>query len=228
MENEIPEPAPIIDFRRLYDHFDAPLMDEDCGRMCARRNPRGVPACCDICLAVPAAYHGEWGYLRESTDLWHIWRGDECSAEPADPTVLRDEIPEHMLLLACRGAARCQRAYRTLSCRQFPFFPYVASDYRFLGLACHWDFEKTCWTVSNLEAVSQEYRRQFVQTYDEIFALWQEDFESYAASSEALRAYSLARRRRFPLLHRNGGYYLVSPGSERMQRVPPEELPKYW
>ena len=126
------------------------------------------------------------------------------------------------------GPAQCQREFRLLSCRQFPFFPYVSSDYRFLGLACHWDFEKTCWAISNLGAVSPEYRRQFVRTYDGIFALWQEDFESYAISSEGMRAHYLARRRRFPLLHRNGGYYLVSPGSERMQRVTPEALPKYW
>ena len=222
------ERVPKIDFHRLYERFDVPLMDMDCGKMCAPHNPRGLPACCDLCLAVPAAYHGEWEYLCIHTDLWHVWRGDECAVEASDPASVLEETPGHMLLLACRGAVQCRREFRTLSCRQFPFFPYISSDYRFLGLACHWDFEQTCWVISNLGLVSAEYRRQFVQTYDEIFALWQEDFECYAVSSEEMRTHYLARRRRFPLLHRDGGYCLVSPGSERMQRVSSEKLPAYW
>lgn len=218
---------PALDLRQIYDRFDAPITDIDCGKMCAPHNPSGRPFCCDICHSVPAAFHQEWDYLRANTGLWHPWRGDECAAEPVDPAGLRDETPEHMLLLACRGPERCQRPFRALSCRQFPFFPYVTSDYTFLGLAYTWDFEPTCWVISHLDRVSDEYRRQFVQTYDELFAAWDEEFESYAALSEQMRGQFMERRRRIPLIHRDGGHYLVSPKSERLRRVAPGSLPKF-
>ncbi len=207
------------EIRRLYAGFEAPICELDCGRMCAPRNPNGKPFCCDICHAVPAVYESEWSYLRDATDLWHPWRGDECAAEKEpekERARLQAELPPGMILLACKGPAECQRAFRSLGCRQFPFYPYVSADYRFLGLAGSWEFEAPCWVLEHLEVVSEAYRSQFVQTYDRIFALFQEEFENYAWHSERARRYYAAWRRRFALLHRNGGLYMVSPGSGRM------------
>ncbi len=220
-------PPPSIDFRRLYDRFDLPLMELDCGSKCAPHNPRGIPFCCDICQAVPVAYRAEWAYLRESTGLWHEWRGDECPGEPADPSDLGSTLPDNMLLLACQGPARCQRAFRALSCRQFPFFPYITSDSRFLGLVYDWEYEATCWVISNLGAVTGAYRQAFIQAYDELFNLWPDELESYALLSEQIRAHFAGQRRRFPLLHRNGGCYLVSPASERLRRAKPGCLRRF-
>ena len=76
--SRLPDQPPALNVRCLYDRFNAPLMDMDCGARCAPHNPSGKPFCCDICHAVPAAYHPEWEYLSASTDLWHAWRGDEC------------------------------------------------------------------------------------------------------------------------------------------------------
>jgi hypothetical protein len=218
---------PRLDIRQLYDRFDAPVTRIDCGTKCAPHNPTGKPFCCDICQAVPAAYRPEWEYLWPSTDLWHIWRGDECAQDVTGAEALRAETPEHMLLLACQGPSRCQRPFRALSCRQFPFFPYISVDYRFIGLAYEWDFEPTCWVISNLGRVTDVYRAEFIRTYDELFAQWQAEFDSYVILSDQAREHFAIQRRRIPLLHRNGGYYLVSPNSERMQRVPPERLPRF-
>jgi hypothetical protein len=60
-----------------------------------------------------------------------------------------------------------------------------------------------------------------------MFALFQEEFEQYAYHSEILRREFAGRKRRFPLLHRDGGSYLVSPKSERMERVEAERLPRF-
>jgi hypothetical protein len=80
--------------------------------------------------------------LKENTELWHHWRGDEYeSTDAEDAAALKADTPKEMILLACLGPPRCQRGFRALSCRQFPFFPYVSSDYRFLGLAYEWEFE---------------------------------------------------------------------------------------
>lgn len=222
--------SPLADIRMLYDGFDAPVAPLDCGQKCAPHNPGGKPFCCDICHAVPAAYQQEWAYLQASTDLWHTWRGDECASAGSLETehaALLAETPEDMLLLACLGPASCQRPFRALSCRQFPFFPYVTSDYRFIGLAYDWEFEQTCWVVSNLGQVSDAYRQQFVATHDRLFAFSQTAFESYQLHSQRMREHFVALRRRIPLLHRNAGFYLLSPGSEGLQRVLSERLPRF-
>jgi hypothetical protein len=218
---------PPIDIRRLYDRFNASVVDKDCGTMCAPHNPNGQPFCCDICHAVPAAYRQEWDYLQNASAMWHLWRGDECPGDSTDPEDLRQQMSEHMLLLACKGAAHCRREFRALSCRQFPFFPYVSSDYRFLGMTYEWVFEKSCWVISNLSQVNAQYRKEFIETYDALFALWQEEFDSYAIHSEEMREAFSAQNRRIPLLHRNGKYYLLSPKSEKLQRIDPEHFPRH-
>ena len=219
--------TPSLNIHQLYERFNAPIAGVDCGALCAPHNSSGKPFCCDICQAVPAVYQQEWDYLKTNTDLWHIWRGDECTAEPCNPDDLLAETPEYMLLLACQGPAHCQRPYRSLSRRQFPFFPYITSHDRFLGLAYHWDFESTCWVINHLEQVSQTYIHEFIRTYDALFAQWEEDFDSYAITSEDMRQYFAEQKRRIPILHRNGGCYLLSPASERLQRVEPARLGRF-
>lgn len=208
-----------MDFQKLYNLLDVPMTPLDCGALCSQHHPHGIPFCCDICQAVPAAYFLEWDFLQQRTDLWHEYRGDECLAHPEDVESLLAETPEHMLLLACQGPDRCQRSVRSLSCRQFPFFPYINSRNQFIGLAYEWIFEPVCWVISYLGAVTTAYREAFVRVYDTLFAAWDHDLDSYAAHSEEARAYFAAQKRRMPLLHRNGRDYLVSPISERMQRV---------
>jgi hypothetical protein len=214
--------------RGLYDGFGASITSLDCGRKCAPYNPGGKPFCCDICHAVPAAYTSEWSYLKSNTDLWHKWGGDECGQlNPEEKAQLISSTPKEMILLACLGPSQCQRNFRALSCRQFPFFPYVTSDFRFVGLAYEWEFESKCWVISNLSCVTRKYREKFVRTYDHLFALFQDEFENYAFHSELMRIEFVKRKRRIPLLHRNGNAYLVSPSGERMQLIAPEKLPKF-
>lgn len=216
------------DIRELYARFNSPVAKLDCGKKCAPYNPSGKPFCCDICHAVPAAYKSEWKYLEPSTKLWHKWRGDECvDTTDQEHAELKSNTPKNMVLLACLGPTQCERDFRALSCRQFPFFPYVTSDYRFIGMAYEWEFENKCWVISNLLEVTQEYRHEFIETFDHLFALFQSEFENYAYHSERLRAAFIQQRRRFPLLHRNGKPYLVSPRSERMQRVDIAEMPRF-
>lgn len=218
---------PTVDIGALYAGFAAPLADLDCGLKCAPHNPRQTPFCCDICQAVPAVYQQEWEYLHQATDMWHIWSGRECTDNPEDPLALRAQTPQAMLLLACTGAAHCQRPLRALSCRQFPFLPYISSDFRFLGLAYDWLFEQTCWVVSNLGAVSAAYRQEFIATFDRLFSLWPAEFNSYLQLSDELRQHYRTLNRRFVLLHRSGDFYRISPTTERRQRISPDHLPAF-
>lgn len=218
------------DIHALYSNFNAPIAKLDCGKKCAPHNPNGVPFCCDICHAVPAAYNSEWKTLRDSTNLWHEYRGDECPASvspTAGASLAASDLPSGMISLACLGVDKCQRPNRILSCRAFPFFPYISSDYRFLGLACEWEFESVCWAISNLHQVTNKYRAEFISTFDGLLATFDRVFENYSVHSEKLRAQYRSRKRRFPLLHRNGNNYLISPVSEQMKKAQPDQFPRF-
>lgn len=216
-----------LDFARIYAQFNAPITDIDCGYMCAPHNPNGKPFCCDICHAVPAAYLQEWEYLLRSTDLWHPYRGDECPSELINPAAMQVDTPEHMCLLACLGPAHCQRDFRSISCRQFPFFPYITADDRFIGMTYNWDFEPFCWVISNLKDITSAFRQEFFNTYDALLNDLPEDYDSYYYLSEDMRLHFMKLRRRIPILHRNGGYYLLSPKSERLYKINPIEFPQF-
>ena len=218
---------PSIDIRQLYDRFDTPVVPFDCGKKCAPHNPSGKPFCCDICHAVPSAYHQEWAYLQDNTDLWHPWRGDECASHPEDPANLEGETPDSMILLACLGPDHCQREYRTISCRQFPFFPYITEDHAFIGLTYNWELEGTCWVISNLNQVTDTFRKEFIQHYDEFFSLWIDGIKRFSLRSKQMRAHFIAQKRSIPILHRAGGIYLLRPINERLREVEPDRLPKY-
>ena len=197
------------------------------GRCAPPHNPSGKPFCCDICQAVPAAYHPEWDYLQSHTDLWHEYGRGDCESQAEGAAQLEAETPPSMILLACRGPKHCQRGYRAISCRQFPFFPYITEDFRLLGLAYEWEFEQTCWVISHLDQVTDAYRRAFVTFYNDLFSLWMSEMEAYAQKSAEMREIYAARRRRIPILHHKGGLYLLSPASERIERIPAAKLPRF-
>ena len=81
--------------------------------------------------------------------------------------------------------------------------------------------------ISNLGKVTDAYREEFVRTYDHLFALFQDEFDSYAVRSKEMRAYFIAQRRRIQLLHRDGDFRLISPASERIRGVRASHLPRF-
>jgi hypothetical protein len=159
--------------------------------------------------------------------LWHVWRGDECHENPEDPHKLAADTPENMELLACKGPSYCQRDFRALSCRQFPFFPYITTDDDFLGLAYNWEFEETCWVINHLGEVTAAYRQNFVQLFDAFFFQWPQERKHYAGRSAQMRAHFITQKRSIPLLHRDGGFFLIRPLNERIRSVAPNRLPKF-
>jgi hypothetical protein len=211
------------EFAAVYADFQAPIAALNCGDKCAPYNERGVPFCCDTRHAVPSAYKSEWGYLKVNTDLWHLWEAGDAR----ETQELRQETPDNQVLVECQGHLRCQRGFRTLTCRAFPFFPYVNREGEFLGLSYYWEFEERCWVISNLQVISPEYRAQFCATYENLFARMPDELENFRHHSNVMRRIFGRRHRAIPLLHRNGKVYKVSPRSGRMRRIAPEDLPKF-
>ncbi|MBW8010619.1 MAG: hypothetical protein FVQ83_05165 [Chloroflexi bacterium] len=225
------ETIALLNFADLYSGFQAPISEFDCGKKCAPHNPGGKPFCCDTCHAVPTVYHAEWDYLEANTDLWHIWRGDDCADTAADADAerarLQAETPDDMRLVACLGPDQCQRDFRGLTCRQFPFYPYLDSSGEFLGLSYYWEYEYQCWVISNLHVVQSAYREQFIKAFEQLFSHYPEDVNSYQAHSEEMRDKFNKQRRAIPLLHRNGFTYKISTHNERLRRVTVESLAKF-
>lgn len=213
---------PVI-FGDLYGRFQSPINKLDCGKKCAPYNENGVPFCCDTRHAVPTAYQAEWDYLQANTDLWHPWEG----GDPMETGRLRAETPAGQVLVACKGHLLCQRGFRSLTCRAFPFFPYIDQQEAFIGLSYYWEYEDRCWVISNLDAVTPAYRDEFIGVYDQLFKDMPGEKENYQYHSAVMRRIFSQRHRTIPLLHRNGKTYKISPGSGRMRRVSPAQLPKF-
>lgn len=219
------------EYKQIYKNFNAPITALDCGKRCAPYNVGGKPFCCDICHAVPTAYDNEWVYLEPNTDLWHPWKAESCvdSAEEAEQEYdsLKKETPDNMVLLECMGPDACQRNYRTLTCRQFPFFPYINLMGEFLGMSYYWTYEETCWVISNLQVVTEEYLQEFIQTFELIFSRMPEELETYQYHSTYMRDEFNKMQRKLPLLHRDGTFYHINARTERLRQLKTNKLPKF-
>ncbi len=212
-----------LEYSDFYAKFPTPISTLDCGKKCAPYNENGVPFCCDTHHAVATAYQDEWQYLQTHTGLWRLWQGKD----PGETARLRDQAPANQVLVVCLGASLCQRNYRTLTCRAFPFFPYITLEGQFIGLSYYWKYEDRCWVISNLSRVTPEYQANFIGAYDELFERKPQEKESFRAYSTNMRRVFARRRRAIPLLHRNGHAYKISPRSGGMRRVRLELLPKF-
>lgn len=211
------------EFAGLYACFHAPLASLDCGQRCAPYNEGGAPFCCDTRHAVPAAYQAEWSYLQANTDLWHLWEGRTMG----ETEQLEALAPEGQVLIACLGYQLCQRDFRSLTCRAFPFFPYLTRQGQFIGLSVYWEYEECCWVINNLQVVSRAFREEFIQTFDQLFARLPGELEVFRQFSARMRRVFGKRHSIIPLLHRNGGFYKISPRDGRRRRASPEKFRKY-
>jgi hypothetical protein len=218
----MPELKP-VDFASLYAQFDAPITALDCGRKCAPYTEYGVPFCCDTDHAIPTAYTAEWAYLEPNTDLWHFWEDDD----PAEPERLRAETPDGQILIECLGHRLCQRNFRSITCRAFPFFPYVTLEREFVGLSYYWEYEETCWVINHLQMVTPEYVQEFVAAYDRIFEHLPSELENFRYYAIIMRRVFGRRKRTIPLLHRDGGVFALTPRDGSRVPVDPEQLPKH-
>jgi hypothetical protein len=203
---------PLQNIQQLYTSFNSPICEIDCGKKCRGSNPNDLPFCCDITQAIPALFNQEWDHLEKISDLWFPLNNPN-GADHLD-------IPDGMVLRQCLGHTKCQRENRSLSCRQFPFFPYVSSNYEFLGLAFEWDFKDKCWLIDHADLVTVTYRQEFIECYDQMFIHYQDVFDNYQYHSELCREHYQQRGENFLVLHRNGKNYLIDPATEKKQRQP--------
>jgi hypothetical protein len=211
----MPRPKP-HEWGEILADFEAPIAAFDCGQYCSPHN-HGEPFCCSTQHAVPVVFVEEWQHLRAQSDLWHLFK-----PRNRHDRNLRDELTSASRLVECKGFRRCERENRSLSCRAFPFFPYVTREGDFVGLAYYWYFEDRCWVINNLQIVTREYVDQFVATYEDLFRRMPDEKEHFRNYSATMRRVFSRWRRSIPLVHRNGGYYAISSRSGRLRRATPD------
>lgn len=206
----------------LYNRFDVPIMALDCGMKCAPYNENCVPFCCDTRHAVPTAYHEEWAYLSQNTDLWHLWHAET----PEETVRLQAATPPNQVLIECQGYLHCQRNFRSVTCRAFPFFPYVDRLGNFIGLAYYWQYEDRCWVINHLEEVTPAYIQAFVQSYDQLFQAMPQEMDQFRYHSRIMRQVFGRRKQAIPLLHRDGTLVAVNTQTGQLSPINPDDLPK--
>jgi hypothetical protein len=211
--------APSEVFRRIYDSFTAPISRFDCGRKCAPLNG-GQPVCCTTGHAVPVVDRAEWNLLRKRTDIWHIYKPTDASGR-----AVVSDLHKDCLAIECKGAAHCERENRSMSCRTFPFFPYITAAGEFFGLAYFWTFEDRCWVMSNLGVVDKQFITEFVAAYELLFGHDPEEYNANRDHSSAMRRTFSRWNRIIPLLARDGAYYAVEPRTHVIRPAKLEEFP---
>lgn len=216
--------APVlpVSFKELYIQFNSPISAFDCGEKCAPYNEQGVPFCCDTRHLIPTAYKDEWRLLDGSTDLWRLVQPDEQNYQE-----FSSELPGDQVLIACLGHKLCQREYRAISCRAFPFFPYITSAGDFIGMSYYWEFEDRCWVISHLDQVKLQYRDEFMKAFDKLLQIMPEELDSYQYNSMLMRRVFKRKKRAILLMHRNGFDYKVTPGNGRMRRIVKGNYPRF-
>ncbi len=212
-----------LDFLTLYTRFQSPVTTSDCGDRCAPYNEMGVPFCCDLRHTVPAAYRAEWNLLRTSSNMWRRWKGRN-----RDETIrLRSETPDEQVLISCLGHKGCQRQFRSIVCRAFPFYPYITNQGKFIGLTYYWEYEDRCWVINHLEAVTVKFVSEFIATFDDIFTHIPQEKENFRYHSSKMRRSFGAQHRAIPLFHRDGHFCLVTPNNGQARQASTRNLPRF-
>jgi len=213
-------PGPEL-YSRMYDAFQAPVCRVDCGRKCAPHN-NGQPVCCTTEHAIPIVDKREWQLLRSRTKLWRPYR-----PVGADGRQVVEDLHADCRAIECKGAAHCERDNRSMSCRTFPFFPYITRQGEFAALAYYWTFEDRCWVMSNLGVVERDFVRQFITAYEMVFEHEPLEFESLKEHSAAMRRVFTRWNRIIPLIGREGGYFAVEPRTHIIRPATLDEFPKH-
>lgn len=212
-----------MDYELLYKGFYSPITRIDCGSKCAPYNEKAVPFCCDTRHAVPTANDAEWNYLQSNTDLWNLWE----VADEKETARLRSKTPAGHVLIECKGHLHCQRQFRSLTCRSFPFFPYFDKTGNFLGLSYYWEYEERCWVISHLDQILPIFVKEFIQTYYSIFESKPEERASFHYHSAVMRRIFGRKHRAIPLIDSQGQFYKITPHNGRKRRIHSEQLPKF-
>lgn len=205
-------------YEKLYAGFQAPVSRFDCGQKCAPHNG-GSPVCCSTDHAVPLVDKTEFALLRSRSDLWRPYEPTDAAGRE----IVRD-MHKDCRAVECKGAAHCERDNRSMSCRGFPFYPYMTRDDELVGLAYFWAFEDRCWIISNLQVVDRDFVRECLAAYELLFAHDPEERDANREEGAYMRRTFSRWNRIIPLIGRNGEFLAVEPYTHVIRPAKVEEF----
>lgn len=208
-------------YASIFKDFTASVVPVDCGEKCRHLND-GIPICCDTDHAVPVMDRSEFKLLRSRSKLWRMYK-----PSTPDGKEIVDSLHHECVAAVCKGAAFCERDNRSLSCRAFPFFPFISKDDEFLGLAHYWDFEDRCWVISNMQMVTPEFIDEFHATYDLLFSEKPDEKDVFKDFSTNMRRVFSRKRRSIFVIERDHNFLEIKPKGKGMAKVSGDALPKF-
>ena len=171
---------------------------------------------------VPLVQKAEWRLLKSRSDLWHRFKPYDRASR-----LIVQDLHHSCTAIECKGVAFCERENRSMACRAFPFYPYITRAGEFVGLAYYWDFEHSCWVISNMQIVDRAFVREFVEAHEMVFAVDKDEFDTFKEQSASMRRVFSRRKSIIPLIGRDGGFFKVLPKSGRIVPADPAKFPKH-
>ena len=188
------------DFAFIYRNFDSTPVRFDCGKICAPKND-GIPFCCDTGWLIPCTYKREFSYLIKRTDLWKRFR-----PKTKHEKRIIEETDKNTVFGQCLGHDRCDRKYRSVSCRIFPFEPYLDLEGNFLGMVYSYRLGNKCPLVDRPKIVSKKFISDQITMWNYIFERDAAEIEVYREESINVRRY-LSRKKKPIYIFTPEGYY---------------------
>jgi hypothetical protein len=182
-----------LDWERMYQDFTACATENDCGDLC-RNGSRAIAACCDGRRLGLVVYTEELAWARVRTACWHQKR----PRNPAEQRVV-STWADHIVPARCQHPRRCDRPYRSVTCRLFPLEPYIDARGRFIGLTYMYGAGRACPLIGRQMDLRQEFVNQSVAIWKQIFAAYPEERACYRKASQQLRTRFARQGRRVRL-----------------------------
>ena len=197
------------DFKELYRVFHSAPTAFDCGKKCSPFND-GEPFCCDTGWVVPIAFPEEWEYLQKQSCLWHEFR-----PRNSDEFDLVEEIDaDESVFVECRGPRYCERENRSISCRTFPFEPYLDTKGNFLGITYNRVIEDKCYLVDRHSVVTKEFVKMFMRFFENFFVFLPSERELYMEQSRIYRNQMSRRKNPVVVLTLDGPFEAAYRGGK--------------
>lgn len=210
-----PMPLTPAQVAELHGLLQAPVTAFDCGTLCAPGNG-GVPVCCHAPTILPVLYKAELALLRRRTTMWtrHVPQGADAElaqlARPCD------------VFAVCKGHLQCEREHRDLTCRTFPFEPYLDHRGRLAGLVFCFDLAHLCPLMLGDQRIEPEFLAQCLRMYARLFEFAPEEHAFHLGISRRLRRQFGQRREPIPVFTTAG---VVAMPTRRPRRRPPGRTP---
>lgn len=161
-------------WQQLYALLQEPMIDFDCGTLCAPGNG-GIPVCCDEKLTKPVLFRGELTWHQQTSDFWQ-------------PVTESEELGPEEVYASCPGCNKCDRSLRALVCRTYPFEPFLDEEGALLGLTFNYYEAGRCPLLVKKDLVlNPQYILNSLLFWDFVFQHDEEQYELYMDNSDDLR-----------------------------------------